>query len=232
MRGGSPAKVSPTDDVAAPAASFLLENSSTKLARRRKENDVGDREPGRFRPAAEGPESDPPLSRGGFRPARKHRRAKPKQAAQRLAQGHEPAPEGAPGSMPARKRRKRRRGRKAFVRVPGLETIIAISAEEALAKGATPLFVVPPAVTGAAPLAAVLAAEPAPPLHPDASGFPRRRHDLPVFAALDLGTNNCRLLVAVPARPGQFRVVDAFSRIVRLGEGLGANGALGESTLR
>ena len=44
--------------------------------------------------------------------------------------------------------------------------------------------------------------------------------EMPVFAALDLGTNNCRLLVAVPTRPGQFRVIDAFSRIVRLGEGL------------
>ncbi|CAN0446821.1 unnamed protein product, partial [Discosporangium mesarthrocarpum] len=40
------------------------------------------------------------------------------------------------------------------------------------------------------------------------------------YAALDLGTNNCRLLVARPTRRG-FRVVDAFSRIVRLGEGLG-----------
>jgi exopolyphosphatase/guanosine-5'-triphosphate,3'-diphosphate pyrophosphatase len=45
------------------------------------------------------------------------------------------------------------------------------------------------------------------------------------FAALDLGTNNCRLLVARPAGPG-FRVIDAFSRIVRLGEGLSANGTL------
>ena len=44
-------------------------------------------------------------------------------------------------------------------------------------------------------------------------------------AALDLGTNNCRLLVARPAGGG-FRVVDAFSRIVRLGEGLAATGAL------
>ena len=42
----------------------------------------------------------------------------------------------------------------------------------------------------------------------------RQPEDMPVFAALDLGTNNCRLLVAVPTRPGQFRVVDAFSRIV------------------
>ncbi len=48
----------------------------------------------------------------------------------------------------------------------------------------------------------------------------------PIYAALDLGTNNCRLLVATPTRPGQFRVVDAFSRIVRLGEGLGRTGRL------
>jgi len=46
-----------------------------------------------------------------------------------------------------------------------------------------------------------------------------------ICAALDLGTNNCRLLVARPRGEG-FRVVDAFSRIVRLGEGLGASGSL------
>ena len=49
-------------------------------------------------------------------------------------------------------------------------------------------------------------------------------------AALDLGTNNCRLLVARPAGGG-FRVVDAFSRIVRLGEGLAATGALSEEAI-
>lgn len=53
-----------------------------------------------------------------------------------------------------------------------------------------------------------------------------RHFNGPLYAALDLGTNNCRLLVASPTRPGQFRVVDAFSRIVRLGEGLGASGHL------
>ncbi len=58
-----------------------------------------------------------------------------------------------------------------------------------------------------------------------------RPHDLPVFAALDLGTNNCRLLVAVPGRPGQFRVIDAFSRIVRLGEGLAASGRLSQAAM-
>lgn len=53
-----------------------------------------------------------------------------------------------------------------------------------------------------------------------------------LYAALDLGTNNCRLLVASPTRPGQFRVVDAFSRIVRLGEGLNANGQLSEKAMQ
>lgn len=51
------------------------------------------------------------------------------------------------------------------------------------------------------------------------------------YAALDLGTNNCRLLVAVPQGPGRFRVVDAFSRIVRLGEGLGSSGRLSDAAM-
>ena len=50
------------------------------------------------------------------------------------------------------------------------------------------------------------------------------------YAALDLGTNNCRLLIARPAGSG-FRVVDAFSRIVRLGEGLAATRALSEEAM-
>jgi exopolyphosphatase/guanosine-5'-triphosphate,3'-diphosphate pyrophosphatase len=54
--------------------------------------------------------------------------------------------------------------------------------------------------------------------------------DGPFYAALDLGTNNCRLLVATPRDHG-FRVVDAFSRIVRLGEGIGANGRIGEPAM-
>ena len=50
------------------------------------------------------------------------------------------------------------------------------------------------------------------------------------YAALDLGTNNCRLLVARATRDG-FRVVDAFSRIIRLGEGITASGRLGEPAI-
>lgn len=49
--------------------------------------------------------------------------------------------------------------------------------------------------------------------------------EAPLYGALDLGTNNCRLLIARPARDG-FRVVDSFSRIVRLGEGLSRTGRL------
>jgi exopolyphosphatase/guanosine-5'-triphosphate,3'-diphosphate pyrophosphatase len=48
-----------------------------------------------------------------------------------------------------------------------------------------------------------------------------------IYGALDLGTNNCRLLLARPSRRG-FRVVDAFSRIIRLGEGVSQSGRLSE----
>jgi exopolyphosphatase/guanosine-5'-triphosphate,3'-diphosphate pyrophosphatase len=62
-------------------------------------------------------------------------------------------------------------------------------------------------------------------------GSQGRRRQRDVYAALDLGTNNCRLLVAAPTWAG-FRVVDAFSRLVRLGEGLGASDRLSEPAIR
>jgi exopolyphosphatase / guanosine-5'-triphosphate,3'-diphosphate pyrophosphatase len=57
-------------------------------------------------------------------------------------------------------------------------------------------------------------------------------HPVPpsVYGALDLGTNNCRLLVAKPSRRG-FLVIDAFSRIIRLGEGVTATGLLSEAAM-
>ena len=107
-----------------------------------------------------------------------------------------------PGS-PARKRSKRRRRRPksafANTRLPQVEKA-------------------PPAAVEV-PVKSVVAT-PIPPRYEE----PQRKAEL--FAALDLGTNNCRLLVATPTKPGQFRVIDAFSRIVRLGEGLTATGRL------
>jgi exopolyphosphatase / guanosine-5'-triphosphate,3'-diphosphate pyrophosphatase len=52
----------------------------------------------------------------------------------------------------------------------------------------------------------------------------------PTFAALDLGTNNCRMLVGAPSADG-FRVLDSFSRTVRLGEGLHHTGCLCPSAM-
>ncbi|WP_236042359.1 Ppx/GppA phosphatase family protein [Roseibium aggregatum] len=56
------------------------------------------------------------------------------------------------------------------------------------------------------------------------------RNGSPLYAALDLGTNNCRLLIARPEERG-FRVVDAYSRIVRLGEGVGSNRRLSDTAM-
>jgi exopolyphosphatase/guanosine-5'-triphosphate,3'-diphosphate pyrophosphatase len=66
-------------------------------------------------------------------------------------------------------------------------------------------------------------ARPAPPSR-------KRWNDAPHYAALDLGTNNCRLLIARPQGDG-FAVVDAFSRIVRLGEGLASSGRLSDAAI-
>ena len=61
---------------------------------------------------------------------------------------------------------------------------------------------------------------------PDATA----RGEAGAFAALDLGTNNCRLLIGAPTSDG-FRVLDSFSRIVRLGEGLQNSGVLSEMAM-
>jgi len=75
---------------------------------------------------------------------------------------------------------------------------------------------------------------PAPPGQPmcaqadaDRRPAPRKRQ---AYAALDLGTNNCRLLIAHPSG-GDFTVIDAFSRVVRLGEGLAQSGRLSEAAM-
>lgn len=64
------------------------------------------------------------------------------------------------------------------------------------------------------------------------SGRPRRRSgEKPAtYAALDLGTNNCRLLIAKELNHG-FQIVDSYSKVVRLGQGLAASGQLSQQSM-
>ncbi|MCB1382743.1 MAG: Ppx/GppA family phosphatase [Notoacmeibacter sp.] len=137
--------------------------------------------------------------------------------------GGRTAPATADGEGGQKARRRRRKGRRKFFVRDGTQA-------ETAAKPA-----------GQQPGASAGQAQPDPSAQPPAergSRDARRRaplsaggQELPVYAALDLGTNNCRLLMATPTRPGQFRVVDAFSRIVRLGEGLSSTGRLSDAAM-
>ena len=97
-------------------------------------------------------------------------------------------------------------------------------------------FSPPPGPGAGSPLAAPATAKapPNPALHrpasPAAADSARKGGWGEIYAALDLGTNNCRLLVA-RANGAGFRVIDAFSRIVRLGEGVTATGMLSEAAI-
>lgn len=59
---------------------------------------------------------------------------------------------------------------------------------------------------------------------------PRQKRKPPLYAAVDLGTNNCRLLVARRQGDG-FHVIDSYSQIARLGEGLAATGRLSDASM-
>lgn len=87
--------------------------------------------------------------------------------------------------------------------------------------GESPAHLPPPRRTGPRPSGAQPRQRPA---DSRASAHPG------LYAALDLGTNNCRLLIARPQQDG-FAVVDAFSRIVRLGEGLASTGRLSDAAI-
>jgi exopolyphosphatase/guanosine-5'-triphosphate,3'-diphosphate pyrophosphatase len=117
------------------------------------------------------------------------------------------------GGAPRRRKRRRRRKPHATAQGAGIPVAENVSPAERAANDSS--------------------AKPPVPSNPAAGRNSRpanaRMSDL--YAALDLGTNNCRLLVATPTRPGQFRVVDAFSRIVRLGEGLSMTGELNERAM-
>jgi exopolyphosphatase / guanosine-5'-triphosphate,3'-diphosphate pyrophosphatase len=87
------------------------------------------------------------------------------------------------------------------------------------------------------PIAGRVAASPAQLLRDPVSGLVREAVADPVYAALDLGTNNCRLLIARRERRPRrraadaLRIVDAFSRIVRLGEGVSRAGWIREEAI-
>ena len=125
--------------------------------------------------------------------------------------GGSPSEEGnRDASQRKRKKRKRRQRRKVYARDNrAADPADVPSARQSASEGQRPILLDRPA----------------------AQSPERQRLWSPVYAALDLGTNNCRLLVAIPTRPGQFRVIDAFSRIVRLGEGLSATGRLSDAAM-
>ena len=118
------------------------------------------------------------------------------------------------GDKPSRRNRKRRRGRRSHTKGP---------------LGADGCKHVPGAEQKPAPVA-VEKPVPAPAVKEERKA-PPRLYGNGLYAALDLGTNNCRLLIAQPTRNHQFRVVDGFSRIVRLGEGLAATGSLSPAAM-
>ncbi|MCG6883347.1 MAG: Ppx/GppA family phosphatase [Silicimonas sp.] len=64
-----------------------------------------------------------------------------------------------------------------------------------------------------------------------AGGAPRKPDPASLYAALDLGTNSCRMLIAQP-KGNQFHVVDSFSKSVQLGQGLERSGRLSRAAMR
>jgi len=65
--------------------------------------------------------------------------------------------------------------------------------------------------------------------------MPNTKHATPAYAALDLGTNNCRLLIASQRKSETdefaLNVLDSYSRIVRLGEGVSETGKFSEEAM-
>ena len=141
-----------------------------------------------------------------------------------------PAAEQAQASQP-KKKRKRRRGRKVFAREGAGDGVAPVSRPQNVAGPAGASHNARHQHANTANASATSAQRVV--RGEKSSGYDgaRRGGDAPVYAALDLGTNNCRLLVAIPGRPGQFRVIDAFSRIVRLGEGLSSSGYLSQAAM-
>ncbi|WP_028640843.1 Ppx/GppA phosphatase family protein [Novosphingobium acidiphilum] len=136
---------------------------------------------------------------------------------------------GHAGKRPGRKRRRKPGSARATaIQTPARPAVTG--AQAARAEQIPPLSVPADApVVQADPAAAA----PAPPQAIAGRGNPANR-PLPfhrqAYAAIDLGTNNCRLLIARPSGD-HFVVIDAFSRVVRLGEGLAQSGRLSDAAM-
>lgn len=124
---------------------------------------------------------------------------------------------GKPASKRSRRRRRGRRGKGEGQAAQTAQTVLAAGAEKAK-----------PAATPRPATSKPASAKSQSRKPQSRAASPRRREKL--YAALDLGTNNCRLLIARRS-PDGFKVVDAYSRIVRLGEGLVGAGELGEAAM-
>lgn len=115
-------------------------------------------------------------------------------------------------------------GETAIAAVDGAAPVFA--SPDATAAGEEATLPAHPAIAVLAPISPVAAKTPAGSIR----AAPRPGGSSPVYGALDLGTNNCRLLVARPSRRGFF-VIDAFSRIIKLGEGVSRTGVLSEEAM-
>ena len=67
-------------------------------------------------------------------------------------------------------------------------------------------------------------------LKPVESPAPKPPNSEQLYAALDLGTNSCRMLIAQP-KGSQFHVVDSYSKSVQLGAGLESTGRLSRGSM-
>ena len=140
---------------------------------------------------------------------------------------------GHAGKRPGRKRRRKSAAARAFVgrhparpAEPGADPLRADPIDQPMP---TPPGGEPARASGDLATAILPgAAEAVPPARPPRKdGFGHQRQ---AYAAIDRGTNNCRLLIARPAGD-HFVVIDAFSRVVRLGEGLAQSGRLSDAAM-
>jgi exopolyphosphatase / guanosine-5'-triphosphate,3'-diphosphate pyrophosphatase len=148
---------------------------------------------------------------------------------------------GSAGKRPGRKRRRKHANARATAKRPSARPAGSAGAghprpdqtpaETSPVGGPVVARAKPAAKAVKAPAAAILPASP-----PDEGVHHTPPHQRPApfhrqaYAAIDLGTNNCRLLIARPAGD-HFVVIDAFSRVVRLGEGLAQAGRLSDAAM-